>query len=78
MSDCAIAGGGPVPDGQPAALCPAPAACRDLPELLAGVTDGRPGHGSPSGRTARPSGAPGTLTAARCTCRPPWPADEAS
>ncbi len=45
MPDCAIAGGRPVPDGRPAALCPAPAACRDLLELLAGVTDGRPGQG---------------------------------
>jgi predicted transposase YbfD/YdcC len=34
-----------VPDGRPGALCPAPAACRDLLELLAGVTDGRPGQG---------------------------------
>ncbi|MGO8982886.1 MAG: hypothetical protein ACLP7J_03215 [Streptosporangiaceae bacterium] len=34
-----------MPDGQPAALCPAQAACRDLLELLAGVTDGRPGQG---------------------------------
>ena len=45
MPDCAIAGGRPVPDGRPGALCPAPAACRDLLELLAGVTDGRPGQG---------------------------------
>jgi len=34
-----------VPDGRPAALCPAPGTCRDLLELLAGVTDGRAGRG---------------------------------
>jgi predicted transposase YbfD/YdcC len=45
VPDCAIAGGRPVPDGRPAAPCPAPAACRDLLELLAGVTDERPGQG---------------------------------
>jgi len=32
-------------DGRPAAFGPAPAICRDLLELLAGVTDGRPGQG---------------------------------
>jgi predicted transposase YbfD/YdcC len=56
--DCAIAGGRLVPDGRLisrladdlaggrlAALSPAPANCRDLLELLAGVSDGRPGQG---------------------------------
>jgi DDE_Tnp_1-associated len=59
VPDCAIASGCPVPDGRlifriadetadgpPAAFGPAPApACRDLLELLAGVTGGRPGQG---------------------------------
>jgi hypothetical protein len=31
--------------GRPAAPGPATAACHDLLELLAGMTDGRPGHG---------------------------------
>jgi hypothetical protein len=56
--DCAIASGCPVPDGQPvsrladdmadgppAAFGAAPAICRDLLELFAGVTDGRLGQG---------------------------------
>jgi hypothetical protein len=56
--DCAIASGRRVPDGQlipglgndladrpPAASGPAPAICRDLLELFAEVTDGRPGQG---------------------------------
>jgi predicted transposase YbfD/YdcC len=56
--DCAIARGRPVPDGrlisrladdladgELAAPGPAPARCGDLLELLAGVTDGRPGKG---------------------------------
>jgi hypothetical protein len=56
--DCAIASDRSVLDGQlksglaaelagsrPAACDPVPAACRDLLELLAGVTDGRPGQG---------------------------------
>ena len=58
MLDCAIASGCPAPDGRlisrladdladrrPAASGAAPAVCRDLLELLAGVTDGRPGQG---------------------------------
>ena len=60
MLDCAIASGRPVPsgrlmsglagelaDGLPAALSqvPAPPTRDDLLELLAGVTDGRPGQG---------------------------------
>ena len=58
MLDCAIASGRPVPEGRlisrladdlaggrPAAFGPAPGICRDLLELLAGVTDGRPGQG---------------------------------
>jgi len=45
VSDRAIAGGGPVPDGRPAVLRPVAAACLDLLELLAGVTGGRPGQG---------------------------------
>ncbi len=45
MPDCAIAGDRPVPDGLPTALYPAPTACRDLLELLARVTNGRPGQG---------------------------------
>ena len=58
MLDCAIASGRRVPDGQlipglgndladrpPAASGPAPAICRDLLELFAEVTDGRPGQG---------------------------------
>ena len=57
MLDCVIAGGRRVPDrrlisrladgragGRLAALSPAPD-CRDLLELLAGVSDGRPGQG---------------------------------
>ncbi len=63
MFDCAIASGRPVPDGRlisriagetadgpPAAFGPAltPVACGDLLELLAGVTDGRPGQGAGS------------------------------
>jgi predicted transposase YbfD/YdcC len=56
--DSAIASDRPVPDGRPvsqpaddladgrpAASGPAPASCRDLLELLAGVSDGRPGRG---------------------------------
>jgi len=56
--DCAIAGGRLVPDGRLisrlagdladgrlAALVPAPAVCRGLLELPAGVSDGRPGQG---------------------------------
>jgi DDE_Tnp_1-associated len=56
--DCAIASGRPVPDGRriswladdladgrPAVSGPAPAICRDLLELLAAVSDGRPGQG---------------------------------
>jgi hypothetical protein len=56
--DCAIASYCPVPDGRlisrladdlaggwPAAFGLAPAICRDLLELLAGVSDGRPGQG---------------------------------
>jgi hypothetical protein len=56
--DCVIAGGRLVPDGRLisrladglaggrlAALGPAPASCRDLLELPAGVSDGRPGQG---------------------------------
>ena len=58
MLDCAIARGRPAPDGRlisrlsddrpdrrPAAAGPAPVGCRDLLELLAGVSDGRPGRG---------------------------------
>ena len=58
MLDCAIASGCPVPggqpvsrladdmaDGPPAAFGAAPAICRDLLELFAGVTDGRLGQG---------------------------------
>ncbi len=58
MLDCAIAGSRLVRDGRLiswladdlaggrlAACGPAPANCRDLLELLAGVSDGRPGQG---------------------------------
>jgi hypothetical protein len=56
--DCAIARGCPAPggrlisgladdlaDGWPVAAGPVPHICRDLLELLAGVSDGRPGQG---------------------------------
>ena len=56
MLDCAIASGCPVPggrlisgpaaelaDGRPAAFGLPPAICRNLLELLGGVSDGRPG-----------------------------------
>jgi len=58
VPDCAITSGCPVPDGRlisrladdlagerPAASGPARVICRDLLELLARVTDGRPGQG---------------------------------
>lgn len=58
MLDCAIARGCPAPggrlisgladdlaDGWPVAAGPVPPICRDLLELLAGVSDGRPGQG---------------------------------
>ena len=58
MLDCVIAGGRRVPGGRLiswladdlaggwlAAFAPAPANCRDLLELLAGVSDARPGRG---------------------------------
>ena len=58
MLDCVIASDRPAPDGRlisrladelagwrPAIAGPAPAICRDLLELPAGVSDGRPGQG---------------------------------
>ncbi len=45
MLDCVIAGGRPVPDGRLATLGQASVNRRDLLELLAGVSDGRPGRG---------------------------------
>src|SRR5258708_36802822 len=90
--DCVIAGGRLVPDGRLisrladglaggrlAALGPAPD-CRDLLELLARVSDGRPGRGRDHPVAAGPAlaaaagaaGAPGLTPAARvAACAPP-------